>query len=227
MKKIIAVLMVLTIVLAFAGCKSKEYQDTVVTIPVTDENGETVTDKDGNVVTEVSTEAQDNSESSTADDKQQTASKNNKNETTKSNSGGGQNNTTQKNNNGSGGNGTTKPTGNSTTKPTEAPTKSKKRDIHLVVNVPTYTPLDTEMVIQYRVEGNKKFEELTKEDVKLGTAFTKEYDIKNVKGAVEFIITIDGVGITNNKFTVEASDRDQTHEITLVTGIEVVEGGWD
>lgn len=226
MKKIIAVFMVLIIVLAFAGCKSKEYQDTVVTIPVTDENGETVTDKDGNVVTEVSTEAQDNSESSTADDKQQTASKNNKNETTKSNSG-GKNDTTEKKNNGSGGNGTTKPTGNSTTKPTEAPTKSKKRDIHLVVNVPTYTPLDTEMVIQYRVEGDKKFEELTKEDVKLGTAFTKEYDIKNVKGAVEFIITIDGVGITNNKFTVEASDRDQTHEITLVTGIEVVEGGWD
>ena len=226
MKKIIAVLMVLTIVLAFAGCKSKEYQDTVVTIPVTDENGETVTDKDGNVVTEVSTEAQGNFESSTADDKQQSDSKDNKNETTKSNAD-GKEDTTEKKNNGSGGSGTTKPTGNSTTKPTEAPTKSKKRNIHLVVNVPTYTPLDTEMVIQYRVEGDKKFEELTKEDVKLGTAFTKEYDIKNVKGAVEFIITIDGVGITNNKFTVEASDRDQTHEITLVTGIEVVEGGWD
>ncbi len=226
MKKIIAVLMVLTIVLAFAGCKSKEYQDTVVTIPVTDENGETVTDKDGNVVTEVSTEAQGNSESSTADEKQQSDSKDNKNETTKSNAD-GKEDTTEKKNNGSGGSGTTKPTGNSTTKPTEAPTKSKKRDIHLVVNVPTYTPLDTEMVIQYRVEGDKKFEELTKEDVKLGTAFTKEYDISNKKGAVEFIITIDGVGITNNKFTVEASDRDQTHEITLVTGIEVVEGGWD
>lgn len=226
MKKIIAVLMVLTIVLAFAGCKSKEYQDTVVTIPVTDENGETVTDKDGNVVTEVSTEAQGNSESSTADEKQQSDSKDNKNDTTKSNAD-DKEDTTEKKNNGSGGSGTTKPTGNSTTKPTEAPTKSKKRDIHLVVNVPTYTPLDTEMVIQYRVEGDKKFEELTKEDVKLGTAFTKEYDISNKKGAVEFIITIDGVGITNNKFTVEASDRDQTHEITLVTGIEVVEGGWD
>lgn len=227
MKKIIAVLMVLTIVLAFAGCKSKEYQDTVVTIPVTDENGETVTDKDGNVVTEVSTEAQSSSESSKTGSTQQSASKNDKNDTTKANSGGGQNNTTQKNDNSGGNNGTTKPTSNSTTKPTEAPTKSKKRDIHLVVNVPTYTPLDTEMVIQYRVEGDKKFEELTKEDVKLGTVFTKEYDLKNVKGAVEFIITIDGVGITNNKFTVEASDRDQTHEITLVTGIEVVEGGWD
>ena len=54
-----------------------------------------------------------------------------------------------------------------------------------------------------------------------------EYDLKNVKGAVEFIITIDGVGVTNNKFTVEASDRDQTHEITLVTGIEVMDGGMD
>ncbi|MDE5973263.1 MAG: hypothetical protein K2G73_01185 [Eubacterium sp.] len=227
MKKIIAVLMVLSIVLAFAGCKSKEYKDTVVTIPVTDENGETVTDKDGNVVTEISTEAQSSSESSKTGSTQQSASKNDKNNTTKANSGGGQNNTTQKNDNSGGNNGTTKPTANSTTKPTEAPTKSKKRDIHLVVNVPTYTPLDTEMVIQYRVEGEKKFKELTKEDVKLGTAFTKEYDIKNVKGAVEFIITIDGVGITNNKFTVEASDRDQTHEITLVTGIEVMDGGMD
>ena len=227
MKKIIAVLMVLSIILVFAGCKSKEYKDTVVTIPVTDENGETVTDEDGNVVTEVSTEAQNNSESSKADGKQQSASKADKNGTTKANSGGGQNDTTQKNNNGGSNNGTTKPTANSTTKPAEAPTKSKKSDIKLIVNVPTYTPLDTEMVIQYRVEGEKKFEELTKEDVKLGTAFTKEYDLKNVKGAVEFIITIDGVGVTNNKFTVEASDRDQTHEITLVTGIEVMDGGMD
>ncbi len=227
MKKIIAVLMVLSIILVFAGCKSKEYKDTVVTIPVTDENGETVTDEDGNIVTEVSTEAQNNSENSKADGKQQSASKADKNGTTKANSGGGQNDTTQKNNNGGSNNGTTKPTANSTTKPAEAPTKSKKRDIKLIVNVPTYTPLDTEMVIQYRVEGEKKFEELTKEDVKLGTAFTKEYDLKNVKGAVEFIITIDGVGVTNNKFTVEASDRDQTHEITLVTGIEVMDGGMD
>ncbi len=227
MKKIIAVLMVLSIILVFAGCKSKEYKDTVVTIPVTDENGETVTDEDGNVVTEVSTEAQNNSENSKADGKQQSASKADTNGTTKANSGGGQNDTTQKNNNGGSNSGTTKPTANSTTKPAEAPTKSKKRDIKLIVNVPTYTPLDTEMVIQYRVEGEKKFEELTKEDVKLGTAFTKEYDLKNVKGAVEFIITIDGVGVTNNKFTVEASDRDQTHEITLVTGIEVMDGGMD
>lgn len=226
MKKIIAALMVLSIVLAFAGCKSKEYKETVVTIPVTDENGENVTDKDGNVVTEISTEAQSNSESSKADGKQQSTASGNKNDTTKKSSDGG-NNTTTKKNNSSGGNSADKTTEKPDVKPTEAPTKSKKRDIKLIVNFPSYTPLDTVMTVKYRVEGEKKFEELKKEDVKLGSAFTKEYDLKNVKGAVEFIITVDKVDVTNNKFTVEASDKNQTHEITLVTGIEVMDGGMD
>lgn len=226
MKKTIAVLMVLSIILAFAGCKSKEYQDTVVTIPVTDENGETVTDKDGNVVTEISTEAQNSSESSKADGKQQSGVSDDKNNSTKANADSKDNNTTEKNNNGTG-SGTTKPAGNSTTKPTEAPTKSKKRDIKVIVTVPTYTPLDTVMTVKYRVEGEKKFQELKKEDVSLGTEFKKEYELKNVKGSVEFVITIDKVDVTNNKFTVESSDRDQTHEITLVTGIEVMDGGMD
>lgn len=226
MKKIIAALMVLSIVLAFAGCKSKEYKETVVTIPVTDENGENVTDKDGNVVTEISTEAQSNSESSKADGKQQSTASGNKNDTTKKSSG-STNNTTTKKNNSSGGNSADKTTEKPDVKPTEAPTKSKKRDIKLIVNFPSYTPLDTVMTVKYRVEGEKKFEELKKEDVKLGSAFTKEYDLKNVKGAVEFIITVDKVDVTNNKFTVEASDKNQTHEITLVTGIEVMDGGMD
>lgn len=231
MKKIIAVFMVLTIVLAFAGCKGKEYQDTVVTIPVTDENGEPVTDKDGKVVTEVSTDAQDSTKkndgkdetkpsSTTADGKDETTKKNNsataKDETTKKNSGG----TTAKADN------TTTSTTKATTKPTEAPTKSKKRNIHLVINFPTYIPGDSEMIVKYRVDGGK-FEELKREKVTFGEPFTKEYDLKNVKGAVDFVITVDGPDITNNKFTVEASDKDQTHEVTLVTGIEVVEGGWD
>ncbi len=229
MKKIIAVLIVLSIVLAFAGCKSKEYTETVVTIPVTDENGEPVTDKDGNVVTEVSTEAESSTKGSGKEDtKPSSTTAGGKEETSKGNSGNNNNNSNSNNNSTTTTqNSTTKPTSKETTKPTEAPTKSKKRNIHLIVNVPTYTPVDTKLTIQYRVEGDKKFKELTKEDVKLGDAFTKEYDIKSIKGAVEFIITIDGVDITNNKFTVESSDKDQTHEITLVTGIEVMEGGWD
>lgn len=228
MKKIIAVLMVLSIVLAFAGCKSKEYDETAVTIPVTDENGEAVTDKDGKIVTEISTEAQSNTESSKTGEKQQSTVSNGKNDATKTSSGDGKNNaTTEKNNNSGGNNATTKPTEKPTAKPTEAPTKSKKRDIKLIVNFPTYTPLDTVMTVKYRVEGDKKFTELKKEDVTLGTAFTKDYEIKNVKGAVEFIITVDKVDVTNNKFTIEASDKDQTHEVTLVTGIEVMDGDWD
>lgn len=60
MKKIIAallaVVMIMTVAFAFASCSSKKYTDKEVTIPVTDENGETVTDEQGKVVTEVSTE---------------------------------------------------------------------------------------------------------------------------------------------------------------------------
>ena len=47
MKKIIAallaVVMIMTVAFAFASCSSKKYTDKEVTIPVTDENGETVT----------------------------------------------------------------------------------------------------------------------------------------------------------------------------------------
>ena len=61
MKKIIAallaVVMIMTVAFAFASCSSKKYTDKEVTIPVTDENGETVTDEQGKVVTEVSTES--------------------------------------------------------------------------------------------------------------------------------------------------------------------------
>ena len=61
MKKIIAallaVVMIMTVAFAFASCSSKKYTDKEVTIPVTDENGETVTDEQGKVVTEVSTKS--------------------------------------------------------------------------------------------------------------------------------------------------------------------------
>ena len=70
MKKIIAallaVVMIMTVAFAFASCSSKKYTDKEVTIPVTDENGETVTDDQGKVVTEVSTEpGKDGNSSST------------------------------------------------------------------------------------------------------------------------------------------------------------------
>lgn len=55
MKKIIAVLTVLSIVFAFSACSSKKYKETEATVPVTNEQGETVTNSNGEVLTEVVT----------------------------------------------------------------------------------------------------------------------------------------------------------------------------
>ena len=55
MKKIIAVLTVISIVFAFSACSSKKYKETDATVPVTNEQGETVTNSNGKVLTEVVT----------------------------------------------------------------------------------------------------------------------------------------------------------------------------
>ncbi len=55
MKKIIAVLTVISMVFAFSACSSKKYKETEATVPVTNEQGETVTNSNGEVVTEIIT----------------------------------------------------------------------------------------------------------------------------------------------------------------------------
>lgn len=55
MKKIIAVLTVISIVFAFSACSSKKYKETEATVPVTNEQGETVTNSNGEVLTEIVT----------------------------------------------------------------------------------------------------------------------------------------------------------------------------
>lgn len=55
MKKIIAVLTVISIVFAFSACSSKKYKETDATVPVTNAQGETVTNSNGDVLTEVVT----------------------------------------------------------------------------------------------------------------------------------------------------------------------------
>ena len=55
MKKIIAVVTVISIVFAFSACSSKKYKETDATVPVTNEQGETVTNSNGEVLTEVVT----------------------------------------------------------------------------------------------------------------------------------------------------------------------------
>lgn len=67
--------MVISVAFAFAACSSKEYTDTVVTAVVTDENGETVTDSDGNAVTELVNETTIENTGSSADDASTSAGK--------------------------------------------------------------------------------------------------------------------------------------------------------
>lgn len=75
MKKTISVLLVISVAFAFAACSSKEYTDTVVTAVVTDENGETVTDSDGNAVTELVNETTIENTGSSADEASSSAGK--------------------------------------------------------------------------------------------------------------------------------------------------------
>lgn len=80
MKKAMALLLACSMVLAFAACSKKQYTEREVTavVDVTDENGKTVTDKDGKAQTRVVTIPQTDAKS--GKDKTEKATK--KNETT-------------------------------------------------------------------------------------------------------------------------------------------------
>lgn len=85
MKKAMALLLACSMVLAFAACSKKQYTEQEVTavVDVTDENGKTVTDKDGKAQTRVVTIPQTDAKGTTAKsgkDKTEKATK--KNETT-------------------------------------------------------------------------------------------------------------------------------------------------
>ncbi|MGN0521153.1 MAG: hypothetical protein ACI4IQ_00800 [Eubacterium sp.] len=56
MKKFLIIFTAICILFAFTACSSKEYVDVVVTAPVTDKNGEAVTDAEGKAVTEIVTD---------------------------------------------------------------------------------------------------------------------------------------------------------------------------
>ena len=67
MKKAMALLLACSMVLAFAACSKKQYTDQEVTavVDVTDENGKTVTDKDGKAQTRVVTMPQTDAKGNT------------------------------------------------------------------------------------------------------------------------------------------------------------------
>lgn len=185
MKKILAVLMVISIIFVFAGCSSKEYKDTVVTIPVTDENGKEVTDEAGKVVTEVVTERETDGTSSgsssdnktVTDDKTSTTVKTNSKTTTKKNS---SKTTTTKNNGSSAEKTTTENNGSSAEKTTTADNKTdnkttssttaattekpKNRKVSVSIVLPYYNDKETKLSVRFRAAGDKEYTKLELED---------------------------------------------------------------
>ncbi|MCM1115346.1 MAG: hypothetical protein NC397_07615 [Clostridium sp.] len=219
MKKLLAVLMAVVIVMAFAGCSSKQYEDTEVTVPVTDENGEAVTDKNGAAVTEVSkeTEDDDKSEDNAASEKQSSSS---------NNSNGNKADSSAKEKTSAKKSGTSSAAKPKTTEKKETTTaKPVKRNVDLTVVVPYFNQAkDTKITVKYRTDG-KKYEELVSEDITLGSEQTKKYKIKKIKGDIDVIVTIDGVDVTYNTLKIMSYENNGT--IKLVTGIEMLDGGWD
>ncbi len=222
MKKVISVSMILAILFTFTACSSTEYMESVVTIPVTDKDGKEVTDKDGKVVTEVVSDDADKASSASSgkkDDKQSSADTTTKKSVQTS---GKKDKTTSKK--------AEKTTKASTSKPatTKVTTtqKSKRRDILITVNLPFYNELETELIVSYKVKGDKKWTELEKKDVILDKRGKEEkFKIKNIKGDVEIMAVFDGISSTHNTAFVQAGSDDAEVTITPVTGIEIVDGG--
>lgn len=214
MKKIIAallaVVMIMTVAFAFASCSSKKYTDKEVTIPVTDENGETVTDEQGKVVTEVSTESgKDGNASSTA-----SASKTNA--STKASS-------TKKK--------------ETTTKETTTE-KPEKREVIVRVQLPNSSDLkQAKLTIKYKTEKDKEYKTLKIDDpndkknqldyevVKLDGKTVKKYSLGKIKGDVKVKVSISGVELTGNAATIKSNENSVT--IAPASGIDIAIGKKD
>ncbi|MCI5735315.1 MAG: hypothetical protein SOY48_09130 [Eubacterium sp.] len=239
MKKIIsallAVTMVVTMAFGFASCSSKEYKDTDATVPVTNEQGETVTDKNGEAVTELSTESKKNDDSSTASSKSETSStsakktenakekESNKDKTTKKASSTKKAQTTKK--------------AETTTKETTTE-KPEKREVSVSVAIPTYRQVkDAKLTIKYKTEKDKEYQVLKMDDpndkknkldyevVKLDGKTVKTYSLGKIKGDVKVKVSLSGIDLTGNTATVKSNESSVT--ISPATGIDIVNGKFD
>lgn len=240
MKKIISVLlatiMVMSVAFAFASCSSKKYTDTSATIPVTNEQGKTVTDEKGNVVTEASTKAEksDNSSSTSASKGEAASTSAKKGETTKAKKE-KKNETTKKG-------AVTKK--EKTTKKAETTTKEtttekpEKREVSVSVAIPTYRQVtETKLTIKYKTEKDKEYKVLKMDDpndkkkqldyevVKLDGKTVKTYSLGKIKGDVKVKVSFSGIDLTGNTATIKANENSVT--ISPATGIDIVNGKFD
>lgn len=247
MKKIIAallaVVMIMTVAFAFASCSSKKYTDKEVTIPVTDENGETVTDEQGKVVTEVSTElGKDGNSSSTvsvsktnASSKASSTKKNetkasDKDKTTKKASSTKKAEIAKKNE-------TTTDKKETTTKETTTE-KPEKREVIVRVQLPNSSDLkQAKLTIKYKTDKDKEYKTLKIDDpndkknqldyevVKLDGKTVKKYSLGKIKGDVKVKVSISGVELTGNAATIKSNENSVT--IAPASGIDIAIGEKD
>lgn len=220
MKKILAIIMVVSVIFAFVGCSSKKYEDKLVTVAVTDENGEEVTDENGNVVTEVLQTTEEDKQSSKNDDSTSATSEN----TTKKSNGSNKTSDTTKKADKTTAKTTTKKTAEKTTeKTTEETTKAKKRQVSVVVKYPYYNAKKTTVTVAYKLEGDKEYTKLDPQVIILDKVQTVTYDLGKLKGKVSVVVNIKGVTVTpgTNKGVIEANEN--TLNLDISTGIEVID----
>lgn len=223
-KKIIAIIVsavvvIVAVIAVIVAVNQKDdgsqYVDTeVTTIPVTDESGKNVTDKNGDVVTQQVTGSASGNASGNA------SGGSSGNAQTGSNSGNNDAKTTTKKkfpifNK--------KPTTKKETTTKVTTTRPKKRDINLTVEIPYYNDQATTIAIKYRPKGEKEYKDLEIEDNNIilnQSPLVLNYVIKDVKDYVDIIVKVDNVDISNNKIRVEADQKEAT--VKIVTGIEVI-----
>ena len=203
MKKAMALLLACSMVLAFAACSKKQYKDTEVTavVDVTDDNGKTVTDKDGKAQTRVVTVPQTDAKGNTVAPAGDSGTSANGKTTAKPGSGkttakSGKDKTekTEKADTTAKKAGTTKQgettkKDKTTEKTTETTTVAANRKIHITVSLPAGANSHTDKLRIY-IDGKQVDEkEVTLE---IGTIFTYTTEKKyrgDVKVQVELVNT--------------------------------------
>lgn len=212
MKKFLAILMVLVIIFAFAGCSDKADVN----------NDGTSSDTSDISAVDGADSPSDVSESGKQGDAQSQSAQNGGAASSDKN---GNNSGSQNNSN----NTTIKNASNNTTKK-EDETKAEtttKRKIKLTVEYPSYNSVKTTVKIEYKEAKDKKYKELVEEeDITLDQIQKRSYDIKDkLIGDVDVRITLDGVVCLENDFVIKGTESEKT--ISLVTGTEVHNVGFD
>lgn len=235
MKKILALLLAGSMILAFAACSKKPHAEQEVTavVDVTDENGKTVTDKNGKAVTQVVTVPQTDDKGNTVAPAKNSSGNGSGNNSAAGGQSGNGNNSNSGGNSNAGGNsnsgGNSNAGGSDKTeaatdkkKPTEKPTTTTvaaNRKIHIAVALPAGASTHTDKL---RIFINDK--QVAEEDVvlEIGKPFTYTTE-KKYRGDVEVKIELVQTQKSESKTVKKGTDTVDFHW----EGVENINGDDD